>query len=335
MEREVTPKLTAAEVGFLWSHYMGNSLNIGLLKHFLAKVEDKEVEMVLRYGYEAALRIDAAIAAILTKEGFPLPRGFTDEDVDPDAPRLFEDTGSLYYVKQMVRLALPATTEGLVNSARQDVREFFSMAARLGEELNNRVTHVLLSKGLYVRPPYLPAPRETKLAGEDFAGSVLGKNRPLLAIEVAHVFTNMSNNLFGNQVAAAFSQVARAEELRSYFFRGTEIANKHLKIFSDTLNDSGLKAPAPWAAMPTLSRTPPYSDRLMLSLVTSVTAMGLGHYGLGLAASMRADLAVMYSRLMAEVGMYLADGAALMIKNGWLEEPPGAPDRAALALAGR
>lgn len=335
MEREVTPKLTAAEVGFLWSHYMGNSLNIGIMKVFLAKVEDKEIEMVLRYGYEAALRIDAEIAAILTKEGFPRPKAFTDEDVDTDAPRLFEDTGCLYYVKRMVKLALPAATEGLVNAQREDVRAFFSMSARLGEELDNRATHVLLAKGLFVRAPYLPVQSETKLAGEDFAGSILGRNRPLLSIEVAHITTNMMNNLFGNHVVAAFSQVARAEELRRYFYQGMEIANKHIKVFSDTLGDSGMKSPATWDAMPTLSKTPPFSDRMMLALVTSVTAMGMGHYGLGMAASMRADLAVMYARLMTEVGMYLADGAALMIKNRWLEEPPGAPDRAALALAGR
>jgi len=57
LERDITPQLTAAEVGFLWSHYMGNSLNLGAMKVFLAKVEDKETEMVLRYGYEAALKI--------------------------------------------------------------------------------------------------------------------------------------------------------------------------------------------------------------------------------------------------------------------------------------
>jgi hypothetical protein len=333
--RDVTPRLTCAEVGFLWSHYMGNSLNIGMLKHFLAKVADKEIEMVLRYGYEAARRVDAEIAAILTGEGIPRPWGFTDEDVDENAPRLFEDTGSLYYVRLMAKMALPATVEGLVNAQREDVRAFFSMAARLGEELNNRATQVLLAKGLFIRPPYLPVPAETRLAGEGFMGSVLGGNRPLLSIEAAHIFTNMMNNMFGNYLVSAFSQVARTAELREYFYRGMELADKHIKVFADKLNDSGLKAPAPWDAMPTLSRTPPFSDRMMLSLVTSGTSMGVAHYGMTVAASMRADLAVMYARLMAEAGAYMEDGAALMIKNRWLEEPPGVPDRAALALAGR
>ncbi len=335
MERDVTPKLSAAEVGFLWSHFMGNSMNIVMLKHFLTYVEDREDEMVLRYGLEAAVRIDAAIPAILTKEGFPRPKGFSDEDLDQGAPRLFTDAGSLYYVKRMVQLAMPAAAQGLVSSQRADVRDFFSMSARLGEELDNRVTHVLLAKGLMIRPPLLPIQKEMKTAGKDLMGNLLGKHRPLLSIEIAHIFVNLMNNVFGNHVVAGFSQVARAKELREYFFRGMEIANKHLKVFADTLNDSGLKSPMTWDAMPTLSTTPPFSDRFMLSLVTSVTAMGLGHYGLALAASMRPDLAAMYVRLIAEVGMYLADGTALLIRNRWLEEPPGAPDRAALALSGR
>ncbi len=124
MERDITPQLTAAEVGFLWSHYMGNSLNLGAMKVFLAKVEDKETEMVLRYGYEAALKIEEAIAALLAKEGDPLPRGFGDGDVDLGAPRLFEDTGTLYYAKRMVKLAMPAAEFGLVNATRAAARAF-------------------------------------------------------------------------------------------------------------------------------------------------------------------------------------------------------------------
>lgn len=334
MGRDITPKLTAAEVGFLWNHYWGNKLNIGMMKVFLAKAEDKEVAMVLRYAYEAALQIDAAIAAILSEEGYPLPRGVGDGDADTGAPRLFADTGALYYAKRMVRMALPSSTEAFVNATRADVREFFKLAMRLGEELDNRATHVLLTKGLYIRPPYLPVPQEIKTAGDGFLGSAFGRNRPLLAIEVAHIYTNMMNNLFGNHVAAAFSQVARTHELRSYFLRGAEIADKQLKVFAQVLEESGLKAPTTWDAMPTLSKTPPFSDRFMLSLATSMTAMGMANYGMALAAGMRADLAVMYARLMAEAGAYMEDGTALMIGNRWLEEPPGAPDRTALALAG-
>lgn len=335
MERDISPELTAAEVGLLWSHYLGNSLTKCVLKVFLAKAADREIEPVLRCGYEVALRIDASVAALLSGDGYALPRGFGDEDVDCGAPRLFADADCLYYVKRVVRLALPETVAGLTSATRADVREFFSLAVRMGEDLDNRATYTLLSKGLYVRPPCLPAATVTRLAGEGFMGSAFGRNRPLLALETAHIFANMTDNVLGSLVAAGFSQVARAKELRSYFLRGTDIADKHVKVLADLLAASGLKAPMTWNALPTRSQTPPFSDRLMLALALSATAMGLGNYGLAMAGSMRADLTPLYARLMAEMGAYLADGTALMIGNGWLEEPPGAPDRAALALAGR
>ncbi|GAM12495.1 hypothetical protein SAMD00020551_0630 [Mesobacillus selenatarsenatis SF-1] len=35
----------------------------------------------------------------------------------------------------------------------------------------------------------------------------------------------------------------------------------------------------------------------------------------------------MYNRLSVEVQMYSEDGANIMIKNGWFEQPPMASDR--------
>jgi hypothetical protein len=38
-----------------------------------------------------------------------------------------------------------------------------------------------------------------------------------------------------------------------------------------------------------------------------------------------------YTRIIAEIGLYAEDGAQLLIKNGWLEQPPLAADRETLA----
>ncbi|WP_397428635.1 DUF3231 family protein [Priestia koreensis] len=39
----------------------------------------------------------------------------------------------------------------------------------------------------------------------------------------------------------------------------------------------------------------------------------------------------MYTRLCAEIINYAADGAHMMIENGWMEQPPQAADRRKLA----
>ncbi len=44
------------------------------------------------------------------------------------------------------------------------------------------------------------------------------------------------------------------------------------------------------------------------------------------------DLLIDYVRLAAEIGQYTADGAALLIDNNWMEEPPKTVDHQKLGL---
>lgn len=62
-----------------------------------------------------------------------------------------------------------------------------------------------------------------------------------------------------------------------------------------------------------------------------LTAEGIGNYATASAASQRSDLAMNYERLSFEVAQYAKSGADIMIKNGWLEQPPGTKDKVQLA----
>ena len=66
-------------------------------------------------------------------------------------------------------------------------------------------------------------------------------------------------------------------------------------------------------------------------LTTALIAAGIGNYGAAIATSPRRDFGVHYGRLFLEVTEYTEDCANLMIKNGWLEQPPLAPNYKALA----
>jgi hypothetical protein len=47
---------------------------------------------------------------------------------------------------------------------------------------------------------------------------------------------------------------------------------------------------------------------------------------------MRPDLIVAYTRISAETMKYSKEGTDIMIKNGWLEEPPKIVDHTALNI---
>jgi hypothetical protein len=86
-----TEKLTAAELGKLWATYMGNSMSICVLRYYLLHVEDREIQDVLEEGLRLSEQFTQTIHDIFILENHPIPLGFTEEDVNLNAPRLFED----------------------------------------------------------------------------------------------------------------------------------------------------------------------------------------------------------------------------------------------------
>jgi hypothetical protein len=83
--------------------------------------------------------------------------------------------------------------------------------------------------------------------------------------------------------------------------------------------------------MPTESKVSPFSDKLMMLHITALTGSSIGYYGSSAGASPRRDVAGSYVRMMTEVGEYASEGSQLMIKKGWLEKLPMAPNRKDLA----
>lgn len=98
-------------------------------------------------------------------------------------------------------------------------------------------------------------------------------------------------------------------------------------MFGSLLNEESLPVPMTWDSEVTDNTSFVFSDRLIMFETTSLTASSIGYYGLALGGSMRRDISTHYTRLLAEIMKYAEDGANIMIDNGWLEEPPMAPNR--------
>lgn len=124
-----------------------------------------------------------------------------------------------------------------------------------------------------------------------------------------------------------FRQVIRDKKAQEFITRGKEIANKHVQIFSNLLAKEDLPASMPWDSEVLDATEPPFSDELIMFHTVALISYGLGFYGLSLSTAFRRDIASAYTRLMAEVGQYLDDGAKIMIENNWLEKIPEAPER--------
>ena len=321
-------RLTSAEIANLWGAYMGNSMSICVLQYFYNHVEDKEIKDVLKYALSLSKKHVATITEIFNHEQFPIPAGFTDEDVNFNAPRLYSDTFFLNYLHQTTKGGFSLYAIALPNMARSDVREFVSECIVSLTELYNKVAEISLSKGVFIRPPLITIPHGVEFVeSKKFLAGFLGDPRPLNALEITHIFSNIQTNALGKALLIGFSQVARNEELKEYFLRGKEIATKHAEVFSSMLRKEDLPAPMTWDHDVTDSRQSPFSDKLMLFHVTGLNALGLFNYGAAVSGSQRHDIHAQYGRLSTEIGIYAEAGAKLMIKNHWLEQTPLSPNR--------
>jgi hypothetical protein len=322
-------RLTAGEIAQLWIQYLNDSASICVLSYFLEKAEDDEIKPIIKFSLELSQSHIQKITAILTEEKNVVPCGFSlKEDVDVTAPRLFSDSFVLNFINQMSKVGLTSYAGSVAASVREDIKDYYMECLSETMQLYKKSTNLLLSKGLYVRPPSLPNLEKVEFVKKQwFMLDVVGEKRPLTAAEVANLFSNLQRNALGVATLTGFSQVAENKDVKQFFLKGLEIGNKHVKLFRGKLEESKLPAPMGWDSEITNSTAHTFSDKLMMFFTSGLITLSVGYYGTAISQSPRADISTMYNRLSLEVQLYAEDGANIMIKNGWLEQPPMASDR--------
>ncbi|MFD2924544.1 DUF3231 family protein [Halobacillus naozhouensis] len=324
-------KLTSSEISSVWTSYMNDSMSKCILKYFLKHVEDDEIRPIVQFAYDISSAHIKKLTSIFQIENIPLPTGFTKkEDLNLNAPRLYTDMFMLNYINHMAKVGLLAYSSFIAMSARKDIRAYFMEGLQETSDLYDNSTDVLLSKGLFVRAPYIAYPTRTDFVDSKKyinGFSLLGNQRPLNSIEISHLFMNTQTNMIGTKLALSFAQTSPNEQVQKWMLRGADISKKHVEIFTKALMNNNIQPPASSDVSITDSTTPPFSDKLTLFHMGLLSGAGTGNYATAAAASQRNDLMVNYERLSIEIARYAKDGADLMIKNRWLEQPPGTIDK--------
>ncbi|WP_163538225.1 DUF3231 family protein [Gracilibacillus sp. YIM 98692] len=328
--------LDSAEIANLWTTYMNDSMFVRVFQHFEQHLEDPEIRPLLTYAIEQSTDHLKKIDEMFKEEKIPIPTGFTENDVDLTAPRMFTDPFILNYLANIGKFQANIYSVALANSSRSDVRAFYTECSNFTMELYNRSADVLLTKGIHSRPPIIPSPERVEFVQEQsFLAGWFSKRRPLTTIEIMNLFFNLKRNELGHWLLTGFSQTARMQNVRDYMLRGKQIASKHVEIFESVLRENDLPVSMMSDTGVTNTTASPFSDKLMMFHTTALIAAGMGFYGAAAGTSARRDVAAHFVRLSAEIAGYAEDGANIMIKNKWLEKPPQAPNREQLANSKR
>lgn len=321
-------KLTTSEISGLWTTYIQNSAVECVLKHFLTYLEDSEIRPIVEESLELSQFQSEQINEIFTAEKLPIPVGFSDADVNLSAPPLYTDLFALSFVYRVGQVTLHYFAENATKVAREDIVAFFTTGLVSVTKLYEKSLDVMLTKGIYDRPPKIIYPEKTEFIHEKaFLGKWFGEQRPLSSLELSEIFFVIERNYIGMLFLYGLIQVMKDKEIKRYLIKGKELSEKQISIFNKLLKNEDLLEISPVTMEVTNSMVSPFSDKLIMFMITTTTSTSISLLALAMSVSMRKDLIKHYLRIIAEVMLFGEDGINLLINRGWMEQPPLTFDR--------
>ena len=322
-------RLSAFEIGQLWEGYMADSNANCILQYFVAKAQDPEIRSVLEYALQLTINHQNVRTQIFNSVGFPIPHGFTDEDVEPNAKRLFSDGLMLTYTRYMTRYGAIKYFTSLTTSTRPDLREFYNQCIDEIQTLHTRADEILIKKGFFSEEVYIPVPDRIQYVYEEKSmyKGIFGDKRPINALEIAQVFSRLESKLLERPIVLGFSQVVQSQKIQKVFSEAKQVLDKNVQRWSKILRDEDLPLPVSLAHEISDSSESPFSDKLMLFHVLSIFGYSLTGYGIAIASCTRFDIVTAMNVSIAETMAWAKDAMDLIIESGWLEKIPQAADR--------
>lgn len=323
-----TARLSSAEIGSSWQYYIQSTLSRCLLKYFIHHQKDEEILILLKKNLAYTEGNITQIETLYSNEKIPIPVGFSDQDINLEAPPLFYDEYALSFVYAMSRMNMINRAFLISNTARSDLLEIFISSIEQSVEIYKESTALMLSKGIYDRPPMIPYPKEVKyVEKKSFILPLPEQKRPLTTIELSELFFNIERNYFAVILCQGLQQVVMDKEIKKYIDKGREISESQIKVFNEILIKEDLLGIASVSMLVTDSTVSPFSDKFVVALFHYLNAIDVALLGHAMSLSMRVDLATLFNKFIGEILLYSKDGFNIMVERGWLEQPPLAPNR--------
>lgn len=330
MENNHVPiKLTTAEIATLWRSYIQNTAVRCFYKYFVQYLQDEEIKPIIKEAEVLVETIIGKIETIFEKENFPIPKGFSDKDIDLSAPALYTDLFALSFLYRGGQVIIPQYANTLSRVTRIDIYNFFTECLNSETELHKKALNLMLSKGLNDRPPKMECPKNVEFIKDQpsLINTWLGEKRPLNTLEITELFMEIERNAIGLILLMGLIQVTIDKEIKNYLLKGKKLAEKQVDIFDKLLKENDHFIGFPMTMEVTNSTISPFSERLILFIIATSNQIAISALADALSVSMRRDLASHYFLVIGEVMKYGDEGLKLLIERGWMEQPPQPIDR--------
>lgn len=325
--------ITSSELGTLWITYQEKTMILRILEYFIEKSDDQEAKNILGMMWQELDYYVEMIKMIFESEGAVIPKGFTKEDVNLEAPTLFDNGFDIMFLRILKEVSMGMYTINMNMAYRVDVMTLYESLTTITHKCYKLATLYLLKKGILTLPPNIPMPKTTEfieskryMKGFKF----ISEKRPLNAIELGFLHHGIEVNNIGMQLITGFAQSAENKEVRQYFEKGKELAKRHIKTFQEILLENDIQFSATFGSTVTSSTVAPFSDKLMMFCIDFLNGYSIVGESFGAFFTLRNDIALKTALLTKDVYFYGQEGLEIMFKHGWYEEPPQTEDRNSL-----
>ncbi|WP_077619957.1 DUF3231 family protein [Bacillus sinesaloumensis] len=321
------PQITSSELGSLWLTYQEKTMYLRMLEYFIEKADDETTKEIMTNLHQEFSTYVEKITDTLRQEGAVIPIGYTEEDVNKEVPKLYDNGFDIMFIRLLNEISMGLHALNITMVFREDIVMLFKELTEIAQRYYNICTQYLLEKGLLVKSPYVSMPKSVQFAKDtSYLGGLsinpFSEKRSLNTVEVAHIHHAIESNLLGFQLMTGFAQCAKEEDIINYFDEGASLARSIVKKLSDILLQSSIQTPQTAGGNVTHSTLAPFSEKLMMYCTSLLCSFSMGSGSLGTAFSLRNDLPANMSVFLKDIFEYAHKGAKLMIKKGWLEEPP-------------
>lgn len=318
-------KMSASELGALWMTYHKKTMILRILEYFIDKSDDQKATDLMSDLWNQLHSLTLEMETMFKNEGAAVPNGFTEKDVQLEAPKLWDNGFDIMLCRILKEISAGMYVLHLTMSYRQDIIKLYRDMSEVTETFYGHFTQYLLDKKLYTRPNYVNMPKSTDyITDKNYlkGTNIFGKKRTLNTVEYGYLYHAMETNIVGMQLLQGFTQTTKDEEVKKYFMEGIALTKEIIRETSDILLENNIQPPATPGGTVTNSTMPPFSEKLMMFCNYLLDGLSLGGGGFSVGFSLRNDLQYKNMIFAKDLFQYQCKGVNLMMAKGWLEEPP-------------
>ncbi|MGM8215332.1 DUF3231 family protein [Bacillaceae bacterium W0354] len=319
--------ISSSELGVLWLTYQEKTMFLRMLEYFITKADEETAKDIMINLHKELESYVEKIIQIFEQEGAVIPVGYTSQDVNKDVPKLYDNGFDIMLVRLLNEIGMGLHSLNLTMTFREDITTLFEDLTATSQRYFRISSQYLLEKGLLARTPYVSMPKSVEFAKDhSYLGGIalnpFSQKRSLNTIEIAHIHKAIESNLTGLQLILGFANCANDGEVKQYFNEGKELAKSIIKELSEVMIKTNLPIPQSAGGNATRSTVAPFSDKLMMYCTSLFCSFSMGSNSIGTAFSLRNDLSAKNGVFIKDIFEYAHKGAKIMIKKGWMEEPP-------------